>query len=244
MDTSELKDCWAVSLKGHEFDLREWVDHFRAPHDPVVLKMPDGTTLLFSHKFEGCSTSSRIKEVADQLIPVLNGIMSVTAQSRPLEFDGVSQFDETGRRLQHKFISVGTAEIRFGGRATLTSGATVAHIGEDGLPVSPPPPAPTAAQQLLARADVSPQVAKMLDQLSKSNDWGDVFKVFEHAEGIGGGQRNMKAHFKDRGSSYERARSTANFHRHANAYCPDPPTPLREAQSLAREAVTLALGRV
>lgn len=236
MNNDELKDCWAVSIKGHEFDLSEWVRQFDPPHEPTVRAMPDGTTLLFSKKFDGLPDVTAVKETADQLISVLNGVMSVAVGSQPIEFDGVSQFDENGERKRTVIMAVGCATFRFGGRAIVTS------IGPDGKPVPPSPPTPSPAQLLAERAERTPEIAKMLYQLSKSDSWGEIYKAFEHAERICGNERKLKVLFGSNGANYKNARATANHHRHADVHCPNPPSTIAEAKSLARQAVMFALG--
>lgn len=240
MDIEQPQDCWAVSLKGHEIDLKAWSSQFQPPHDPIVVYKPDGETLLFSDNFEGLSTPSEVREMAISLLPILNGIMALDANCEPIEFEGVSQFEADGNQLRHRFLSA-SADIRFGGSAILSGTATVTSFGLDGLPVPPPPPAPTRAQKLVKLAEGKPKIAAMLEQLSKADTWGEIYKAFERAESICGDERKLKALFGPDGPKYKRARATANYHRHADEYCPDPPTPLGAAKSLAREAVMLAL---
>lgn len=236
MSADELKNCWAVALKGHEFDLKAWASQFKAPYEPFVRTMPDGATLLFSKQFVGLPDVTAVKEVADKLIPVLNGTMSVAAGSQPIELDGVSQFDENGERKQTVIMAVGCATFRVSGSATATS------IGPDGKPVQPSPPTPSPAQLLARRAELEPEIAKMLYQLSKSDNWGEIYKAFEHAERICGNERKLKALFGSNGANYKNARATANHHRHADVHCPNPPSTIAEAKALARQAVMLALG--
>lgn len=103
---------WLVRLKGHDYDLEELAGHFKSAAQNVS-KDEDGHYYLRLEDVNQMADSHDVHQRALKLIELVNGVASFHsgASYHPVEFDGLTQLDNTGQRHQFVFLS-GVIEAR------------------------------------------------------------------------------------------------------------------------------------
>lgn len=238
----QLPQGWYVQLSGEKFDLEDWEYTLNEPFDPVVMQEPDGTFLLKSREFDEARTADEVREKALGLINRLNGALALMHGTRPVTLAGVIGVDDQGRRhISVTMTGVGLAI----GRARMRATATV--LGPDGLPLPPPPPQPSDAQRWNQLASTSDDIADLLEQHGKAEDWYEMYKAIELAERIAGGEHKLKRLLGSSSAECKNFKQTANFYRHSRAPRPTRLTTLGEGKTLlnymVRQAIEAASSR-
>lgn len=213
---AEVSEGWALELRGDQFDLDDLREALKAPFDPWVEEYVDGESpmlLLRSRNWKDIQTASEMMNDARRLVDQINGAHLVgQPDARPISHGITLRFTSEGKRVP--IIISATATITLGGfrsRARLSTGAT------------PSAPVQSSMQRQLARASCEDVAADLLAFISRADNWFDIFKAMECVQVLAGGQRKVPA----LAPSLERARQTANWHRHApSPKFPQPKEPL------------------
>jgi hypothetical protein len=156
---------YGAKLKGHDFDLADWVETLCEPFDPwvqVVSRAYDQLHVLRASAFDACASVNEILDRAPPLIERLNGTMQLLRGTRPLRFDGAASLKPDGTATVTFFASV-HAE----GRARVTG--TAVALGADGKPI-PNPPIPrlaSSAQRWISNADGNDDIADILTHVAR-----------------------------------------------------------------------------
>lgn len=216
---------WYARLDGDDVDLDDWRHSLNRPFDPVALKFPNGETVLSSREFSDAPSAGEVRERALILISRMNGALSIWNGARPVRFSGVYRVDDEGK--QHTFLFA-EAAIELG-RCVMRATAVV--FGPDGKPIAPPPPTPSKPQDWNRLADVSDDVADLLDHVGRADNWFDIYKTIELAERIAGNERKLVKLFAGTGIDVKRLKMSANFYRHARAPRPTSPFSIMDARS-------------
>ena len=230
-------DEWLVRLKGHQFDLEELAGHFTSATRNVG-KDEDGYYYLRSESLNQMTDSQDVHERALKLIESINGAASyhVGSSYRPVEFDGLTQIDETGQRHNFVFLS-GVIEARshFFGNLTVSRAGEAINV----------PPARSQAETLADLADQNEKVADAL-RFYQRGDWINLYKAWEVVCDAAGDMRqvikNGWAAEPDRGRFTGTAQSRAELGdeaRHAaeKYKAPENPMTLNEAQDFVRSVI-------
>jgi hypothetical protein len=229
----KLDPGWYAEIRGHKFDLLDWLDTLIEPFDPIVKQAPDGAFLLRSVEFDSLRDSREIRERAIPLIERLNGALALERGSEPVNFAGVSRIDGAGTRHVTLF-----AEGVVRGRSRASAKGQM--IGPDGLPIVQPP-TPSGPQRLIETAANSDDVADMLAHFGRADNWYDIYKTIELAERLVGGHHKLPKLLGSSVAAFKNMRRSANFYRHARAQRPAKPTTLIEAKPLLVLAVRKSL---
>jgi hypothetical protein len=102
---------WIACLTGHEFDLSHWERSLKPSFDPWCERMPrDGSLVLRSRTFADAQSAEEVRELAVSLIAQLNGALSVTVGTEPVNLQIIGHIDDTGEvhLLRHPRISRAT----------------------------------------------------------------------------------------------------------------------------------------
>ena len=119
--------------------------------------------------------------------------------------------------------------------------ATAIVTRPDGLPDPLLPPQASEAQRWNAKATTDDDVADLLEQHGKADDWYEMYKAVELAERIAGGEHKLRQLLGGSAADCKNFKQTANFYRHARAPRPNTLTSLGEAKSLLNFMVREAL---
>lgn len=145
---------WMVRLQGHEFDMEELSTHFTSAARNVK-RDEDGYYYLRSSDFNKLTDPSAVRERALEMLGQMNGAVKLLSGGsyRPVEFDVVTEIDESGKRHHHVMLSA-TVE----GRSRVTVNLSVG--GQDGGQDASP--SPSEAEVLATLADQDEKVADVL----------------------------------------------------------------------------------
>lgn len=225
-------------MLGNKVDLEDWLYALIKPFDPVAIKDEDGSYLLSSKDFALATEAADIREKGQAVVARLNGAMSITLGSGPINCGGVYKIDGDGHRHVSIFAEMGVISL---GRIAMR--ATAIAIGPDGEPLPPPPPQPSAAQKWNDFSTRNDHIADLLEQHGKAEGWYEIYKTIELAESIVGGKHKLEKMLGESCSDFRNMRQTANFYRHAKAFRPAALTNLTDAKPLLNFIVRTVIER-
>jgi hypothetical protein len=235
MKQRNLEPGWYVRLEGHKFDLADWREVYCPPFNPVVVTDHSERALLYSREMQTCVSGSEAWEKAIALVGRLNGAVALVRAGQPIKPAGIIHVGSDGKETQHLTMIMGAATFR-----SRVSGAAIRHAG-NGEPIPEPEPVPSAAQALHDAALSDDDIADLLEQLGRSDNWYDIYKAIEIAQVLCGGQHKLFAMLEGSRSACENMRKTANFFRHARAPRPAVLTELPQAVHLLHFMAQTAL---
>ncbi len=119
--------------------------------------------------------------------------------------------------------------------------ATITTYGPNGNALPPPPPQPSSVQLWDQTARDNDDVADLLEQIARADNWYDIYKSVEIMEGISGGEHKLRERLYPSSADFKNMRTTANYYRHARAHRPAQLTNLEDALSLLRFAARKVL---
>ncbi len=193
--------------------------------------------MLKSSEFDELIEASEVREKGIALVARLNGALNVVHSAQPLRLAGVTQVDGTGAKHTTIFGEAAILEMRVD-----VMEATITTYGPDGQPLPPSPPQPSKVQLWNQAALNNDNVADLLEQVARADNWYDIYKSVEILQAMSGGERNLKQRLGSSGGDFKKMRTTANYYRHARApYPPHPLTNLQAAFSLLRFAARKVL---
>ena len=231
---AELAPGWYVQIDGHALDVDDWVRTLNAPFDPVALKDPRGGTMLTTVDFDETDAADQVREKALALVARLNGAMALWNGTKPLTMGGVIRIDDQGRR--HAFVYVESA-ISLSRASVVGVGMA---IGSDGEPVRSKPE-PSLVQRWTEISDTEIDLADLLEQIGRADNWYDIYKACELVQHLVKGKHALRRLLGSEASRYDDMAATANFYRHARAHKPKRFYKLSEAQSLLRQVARHAI---
>ena len=224
MDTDRT---WGIFLKGHQFDLADWLEMLKPPFEPWVER--DGNDyVLFSREFAELTEPEEVRDRAISLIERLNGSLRAVRDTREVELANVVQFSPDGKRVHHVLV-VAAAEAR-----SRVSGVAVTIAKADGTEVPPPAPKASIVQDWITAAQQYDELSDALVYFARG-EWFDIYKALECLEMRSGGESYFIALDWAPQDEIKRLKRTANWiARHAKRKFDRPPKPmeLHEARQL------------
>jgi len=230
---------WGIELRGHDFDVLDWLETLNRPFEPFVERreVQGDRVVLFSSQFESEVNADAVRGMADGIVSSLNGAMTLMRGGDLLSISGVIDFS-TAPPSRHNFgvLIAGTARVRMSSTGTLTVRDASGNV------VPPPPPTPSAPQRWISETGaVQDAVADLLSYAGRCSDWFEMYKLIE-AAGVAAGCANQLVAIC--GPDLKLARATANYYRHHNTYRPPSLMPFDEARAHALHAARTALDRI
>lgn len=173
---------WLVRLKGHEFDLEELSNHFRAGVWNVR-KDEDDHYYLRSSDFDSLADEEAVRTRALELVERMNWAAKFHSGDgyQPVELDVVTRVDEDGKRMHHITL---TSKIE--ARSRMSAKPTVIREGDS--PNAPRPP--SEVESIFALAERDARVADALRYFDRG-DWVNLYKAWEVVGDAAGGARNI-----------------------------------------------------
>jgi hypothetical protein len=238
---------WGAVVRGHQFDLDDWIDVLKSPFDPwVEVHGPD--IVLRSKSLDDLSSSTEARDRALIHIERLNGAMAVSRESQPLQFGGVVELTADGKLHRTMFVEgavFGRSKVR----------AVAVTLGLDGNPKPSPPAAPNEVQDWAKAADEDELLEDALiyfGRVSEANQthaptfWFDIYKALECLIlRFGPGEAEFLAQKWAPSAEIVNLKRTANWARHARRKF-DPPKHLvsaKEARDLMVQLLRKSLGK-
>ncbi len=168
---------WLVRLKGDEFDLEALSARFQST-ERSVRKEENGYHYLRSASFDSMTDNKAVRERALELIERMNGAAKfhLGEDFQPVEFDGIMQRADDGRRDQ--FIYLDPIETR--SRVSLST-----TIIKEGVATEPPQPSDDP-DALVTLAEQDERVADALRFFARG-DWVNLYKAWEVVGDAAGG---------------------------------------------------------
>jgi len=216
---------WGAILKGHIFDLQDWMEVLHPTHSPWAEEWTINDTprlVLRSLGFDQLNDTSDVWEAAKMLVTRLNGAFATVKKSEPLSVEGIVERRPDGTIAQHAIFAVGGAHAR-------ARGGSLSGFVQVG---------PTAVQRWIELADQNDLIDDLLVHQSAEPSWYNLYKAFEVIRELCGGHRELER--RDWcPSNLARFTHTANFYRHSGAHParqspPKDPMPLPDATNLIR----------
>lgn len=226
---------WGGVVEGHAFDLADWTDALKAPHDPWIEQWTIGDTLrhvLRSNDFEDARDSQEALERATLLVAKLNGAFSARSRSEPIILRGIADKlpDSTIGAL--RVMAVATAR----GRSRVSAIAD----RDDSTPLPP------SAIQIWLRLAAQNELAEdLLMHQSKPANWYDLYKSFEDIRKLCGNESLMKQrNWCPSSSNLKAFTHTANYYRHAIAHPArsEPPKTLMQLDQASKMIRAMVVG--
>lgn len=239
-----MSKCWGAVVRGHQFDLDDWGDALKLPFDPWV-EVHGSDTLLRSKSLDGLSSATEVRDRAVTHIERLNGAMTASRQSQPLQFGGVVEFAADGKLHQTVF-----AEGAVFGRSKVRGVALV--LGPDGNPKPSPPAMPSEVQNWAVLADNDDLLEDALIYFGRASEtnqahaptyWFDIYKALESLIlRFGPSEAEFFALNWASSAEIDRLKRTANWARHARRKFDPPPRPAsaQEARDLMAQLLRKA----
>lgn len=233
---------WLAALMGHPVDLEKWESELRHPHDPACerhLHAGERKLFLNSQTFQSCQTAEQVLLRAERVVSRLNGGIRAIYRGGPVVVWAIGHLDAQGAVQMTQFAYTNETMQPHDSIKVFLSGTAEQGDAENvHPPVAPPESAP---QRWLGAATTDERVANLLDLGAKADNWIDIYKTYEAAKKLVGGEDKLHALLGSESGSAERLRRTANTHRHANPL-PDPnPMPLNEATVLIGRLLVAAM---
>jgi hypothetical protein len=206
---------WGFILRGNDSDLA-LIQRIFTGVDDIWIEIISSQYNLRSSRFDVPATADEARRIAEEILAMVNGTMKVYYTSRQIVVLGNTfACFRDGTRSIYQYIS---ASMR---------GEGLLNMGGD----APLPPEPLRWFKL---AQQDPNVADALRQYTKSDDWFDIYNVYEIIRCALGNTASLNTRGWASGRKLDLLRQTANYYRHARTAPPSNPMPHVEARDLIR----------
>jgi hypothetical protein len=225
--TAESKDnqivSWAFLLRGHPSDLSLVHEMFHGVAD-MQIEREGSNYRLRSSRFNVPATAEEARSLAEEIIGEMNGAIKAFFPSREIILVG----NTFGCRRDGSFLYY--QENRVAMRSEVSLSMTV-----NGNPIPPQPP-PLEPTQWFNLAQRDTNVADALRQFARSDEWFDIYKVYEIIrDDLGSKKLNSKKLASK--TELDLLRQTANYYRHARTARPSKPMTHDDARELIRRVL-------
>lgn len=187
MTTSDWR--WEVQIRGALSDLEHLARYFTSAHVAVFRDERDDSYLYYSQAFDGCETSKKVLDIADEELTVLSGVLKFARDSsEPVLPGAVHKHFANGRRDQFVHIRE-TLQLRaefF--QATVTVTVTDAQGNLVQQPTLPPS---TITISTLAAQDAAVTKAMRLFAVPDVKTWVGLYRLHEVIEADVGGEHSL-----------------------------------------------------
>jgi hypothetical protein len=213
---------WLVALKGHPIDLERWETDLKPPYDPACERhviAGESVLCLHSRLFQRFHAAEQVLPKAEQVVALVNGAIRAKHGGGPVVLWAIGQLDALGLPRMTQFAHVDETLRAHETVAVFLNGT--AEQGDAEIVYPPVAPLESVSQRWLTAAITDERVAQLLSLGGKADNWIDIYKAYEAAKRLTGGQDKLHALLGNEASRAELLRRTANTHRHADA----PPVP-------------------
>jgi hypothetical protein len=193
---------WRVQLEGQRLDLLDLEEQVHAHGISII--HDENTFDLRAKRFEACANAEEVQQVAQDLLPLLNGSASANiAGFQPATLGPVMRVADNGDR-QAFFLVSGAVTLRgprVRGEIKVASGPRV----------EPTQPATSPIDTAINCAVGDPEVHRALQLYGAlAHTWRNLYLVLEVIEGAVGGQAQLAAKGWVTAASIGRFKGTAN----------------------------------
>jgi hypothetical protein len=228
---------WGAAIQGDPADLSVW-QHMLKHQSDVWVETHDSETVLRATSLDESESGTEARDRAIAYIDRLNGAISVSHDSRPVQLRAVIRFKGDGHLERTLFAESAKYEARGG----MIGAGTV--VGSDGQPVPSTAPAPSEVQRWSGIADQETWLDDALIYFGKATNWFDIYKALECLmDKYGGETAFVKLNWAPP-DEVRRLKRTANSFRHANRNKhrpPQNPMGLKEGRELLGQLLRRAL---
>lgn len=239
--TESERGQWAVQLDGDHIDLIEWERALPDLSDFHMVKVPQGDRSVFGltgPALQEATEAAEVRAKARGFVEQMNGVMWLVCRAQPVSLGNTVFTLGAGSVGVHIFLEFSDV-VRLGGLHPIV---TVQQ--PDGSVIASTPGTDPVYRQALLAAESSDEVADLLVQAGRADNWFDLYKAIELAERLAGGETALRKLLGAQGKTFKQVRTTANFFRHARAHRPVPMSTLSEAHDLLAEVVGIVLRRL
>jgi hypothetical protein len=192
---------WGFILQGHSSDLSLAQRIFDGVAD-IQIETVGSQYGLRSSSFDAPATADEARRSAEEILATMNGAMKVYYAGREiLVLENTFACFRDGTRTVYQYLS---AVMR----------------GEGFLNVGGEPPLPSEPLRWFKLAQENSNVADVLRQYAKSDDWFDIYNVYEIIRCDLGNTESLNARGWASKRKLDLLRQTANYHRHARTTQP------------------------